>query len=141
MGSSAAFAVLFSPPVNLPFFQAAREQHGVSRWRRRCSTEDLSGAIRANPLPSFFSSESTSGNPLPSAFRQPEPGSRPEKFTVPSSKASDVAQNPYYKRDFRRNYPKTEFVTQDELAKLLIAQGGFESCVSFPTISPFLEQD
>ncbi|GAA5987480.1 hypothetical protein JCM11641_003843 [Rhodosporidiobolus odoratus] len=71
--------------------------------------------------------ESSSGNPLVASFRQPEPASRSEKFTVPSSKASDVAENPYYKRDFRRNYPKTEIVTQDELAKLLIAQGGFES--------------
>ncbi|GAA5839114.1 hypothetical protein JCM11251_003680 [Rhodosporidiobolus azoricus] len=71
--------------------------------------------------------ESSTGNPLPASFRQPEPGSRPEKFTVPSSKASDVAENPYWKRDFRRNYPKTEVVRQEELAKLLIAQGGFES--------------
>ncbi|BGP16828.1 hypothetical protein JCM10213_004675 [Rhodosporidiobolus nylandii] len=71
--------------------------------------------------------ESSTGNPLPQHFRQPEPASRPEKFTVPSSKASDVAENPYFKRDFRRSYPKTEVVTQDELAKLLIAQGGFEA--------------
>ncbi|GAA6018021.1 hypothetical protein JCM10207_002743 [Rhodosporidiobolus poonsookiae] len=71
--------------------------------------------------------QSSTGNPLPQFHRQPEPASRPEKFTVPSSKASDVAENPYYKRDFRRAYPKTEVVTQDELAKLLIAQGGFEA--------------
>ncbi|GAA5851730.1 hypothetical protein JCM8547_001188 [Rhodosporidiobolus lusitaniae] len=87
------------------------------------SATDLAERIRK----AIVINESSSGNPLPSHFRQPEPGSRPEKFTVPSSKASDVAENPYYKRDFRRNYPKTEIVTQDELAKLLIAQGGFES--------------
>ena len=40
-----------------------------------------------------------------------------------------VAENPYYKRDFRRAFPKTEVVTQGELAKLLIAQGGFQACV------------
>lgn len=51
-------------------------------------------------------SESSTGNILASRYRTPEPGSRPEKFTVPSSKASDVAENPYFKRDFRRNYPK-----------------------------------
>lgn len=45
-----------------------------------------------------------------------------------------VAENPYYKRDFRRQYPKTEVVTQGELAKLLIAQGGFESQVSFSSL-------
>ncbi|GAA5899066.1 hypothetical protein JCM8208_002993 [Rhodotorula glutinis] len=83
-------------------------------WRK------IRRAIVVNP-------ESSTGNPLASANRQPEPASRPEKFTVPSSKASDVAQNPYFKRDFRRMYPKTEVVTQGELAKLLIAQGGFEA--------------
>ncbi|GAA5929288.1 uncharacterized protein JCM15063_004111 [Sporobolomyces koalae] len=71
--------------------------------------------------------ESSSGNPLPAKFRTPEPASRPEKMSVPSSKASDVAENPYFKRDFRRQFPKTEVVTQGELAKLLIAQGGFEA--------------
>lgn len=102
----------------------------------------------------MHSRESSSGNPLPAKFRTPEPASRPEKMSVPSSKASDgqysptyskcpkphrpsltedpspfflVAENPYFKRDFRRMYPKTEVVTQGELAKLLIAQGGFES--------------
>lgn len=74
-------------------------------------------------------SNSSTGNPLPIANRQPEPASRPERFSVPSSKASDVAENPYFRRDTRRNYPKTEVVTQPELAKLLIAQGGFESSV------------
>ena len=74
-------------------------------------------------------SNSSTGNPLPIANRQPEPASRTERFSVPSSKASDVAQNPYFRRDTRRNYPKTEVVTQPELAKLLIAQGGFESSV------------
>jgi len=87
-------------------------------------------ALRAHTDPLLpVHSESSTGNPLASANRQPEPASRPEKFTVPSSKASDVAQNPYFKRDFRRMYPKTEVVTQGELAKLLIAQGGFEACV------------
>ncbi|ORY87520.1 hypothetical protein BCR35DRAFT_277434 [Leucosporidium creatinivorum] len=71
--------------------------------------------------------DSTSGNPLVRTFRQPEPASREEKFTVPASRASDVAQNPYHQRDFRRQYPKTEFVSQSELATLLVAQGGFTS--------------
>lgn len=99
--------------------------------------------------------DSSSGNPAVRTFRQPEPASREEKFTVPASKASDgafslaarsrsdwafrrvltllnnftVAQNPYHKRDFRRQYPKTEFVSQSELATLLISQSGFTSCV------------
>jgi hypothetical protein len=36
--------------------------------------------------------------------------------------ASDIAENPYYLRDFRRQYPKLEVVTQDELAQLLLSQ-------------------
>lgn len=34
-----------------------------------------------------------------------------------------VAQNQYFNRDYRRAFPKTEFVNQNELATLLIAQG------------------
>ena len=49
---------------------------------------------------------------------------------MPASRASDIAQNAYWQRDFRRMYPKTEVVTQAELATLLIAQGGFTSSVS-----------
>lgn len=67
------------------------------------------------------------GAPLVVEHRWPQPGSRPEKFTVPSSKASDIAQNPYFLRDFRRMYPSTATLTQTELATLLIAQGGFET--------------
>lgn len=59
--------------------------------------------------------------------RWPQPASRPETFTVPASRASDIAQNAYWQRDFRRMYPKTAVVTQAELASLLIAQGGFTS--------------
>ncbi|KAI5480216.1 NADH-ubiquinone oxidoreductase 21 kDa subunit [Pseudohyphozyma bogoriensis] len=69
--------------------------------------------------------EINTGNPLVVEHRWPQPGSRPEKFTVPASRASDVAQNPYWQRDFRRNYPQTAYVTQPELAELLLLQGGF----------------
>ncbi|GAA5963988.1 hypothetical protein JCM21900_005858 [Sporobolomyces salmonicolor] len=92
----------------------AHHASGEGVWDR------IRKAIVVNP-------ESSTGNPLPRDFRTPEPASRPEKFSVPASKASDVAQNPYYMRDFRRAFPKTEVVTQGELAKLLIAQGGFEA--------------
>lgn len=103
----------------------------VSPTLPRLSSHPHSSKPTRAPLthPPTPHSESSTGNPLASQNRQPEPASRPEKFTVPSSKASDVAQNPYFKRDFRRMYPKTEVVTQGELAKLLIAQGGFEACV------------
>lgn len=42
---------------------------------------------------------------------------------------SAVAGNAYFERDFRRQFPTTEFVTQSELAELLLTQGGIEACV------------
>ncbi|SGZ27078.1 BQ5605_C025g10046 [Microbotryum silenes-dioicae] len=71
----------------------------------------------------------SSGNPLVRAHRQPEPASREEKFSVPASKSSDVAQNPYWKRDNRRQYPMTEVLQQSDLSALLITQGGINSYV------------
>ncbi|SCV70069.1 BQ2448_1463 [Microbotryum intermedium] len=72
----------------------------------------------------------SSGNPLVRKHRQPEPASREEKFSVPVSKSSDVAQNPYWKRDNRRQYPMTEVLQQSELSALLITQGGINSVPS-----------
>ncbi|KAJ3517205.1 hypothetical protein NLJ89_g660 [Agrocybe chaxingu] len=64
--------------------------------------------------------EISSGLPLPSLNRYPPPGSRPEKYSTPATKASDIAQNPYWKRDVRRAYPQLSVVTQSELSALLI---------------------
>ncbi|KAH9998446.1 21 kDa subunit of NADH dehydrogenase [Russula compacta] len=66
----------------------------------------------------------SSGLPLQSVNRQPPPGSRPEKYSTPASKASDPAQNPYWKRDVRRAYPQLSVVTQSELSTLLIQHSG-----------------
>lgn len=71
----------------------------------------------------------STGNPLVRVNRTPEPASRDEAFSVPASRASDVAENPYWRRDVRRNYPKTEVLGQHELAALLVAQGGFTASV------------
>ncbi|KAJ7725831.1 NUZM, NADH-ubiquinone oxidoreductase 21.3 kDa subunit [Mycena maculata] len=64
--------------------------------------------------------EISSGLPLPAINRFPPPGSRPEKYSTPATKASDPAQNPYWKRDVRRAYPQLSVVTQPELSSLLI---------------------
>ncbi|KAN0107200.1 hypothetical protein V8E52_010402 [Russula decolorans] len=66
----------------------------------------------------------SSGLPLPAVNRQPPPGSRPEKYSTPATKASDPAQNPYWKRDVRRAYPQLSVVTQSELSTLLIQHSG-----------------
>ncbi|KAI0311985.1 21 kDa subunit of NADH dehydrogenase [Amylostereum chailletii] len=64
--------------------------------------------------------EISSGLPLPTENRQPPPASRPEKYSTPATKASDPAQNPYWKRDVRRAYPQLSVVTQSGLSSLLI---------------------
>ncbi|KAF8502169.1 21 kDa subunit of NADH dehydrogenase [Russula emetica] len=66
----------------------------------------------------------SSGLPLPAVNRQPPPGSRPEIYSTPATKASDPAQNPYWKRDVRRAYPQLSVVTQSELSTLLIQHSG-----------------
>ncbi|KAG2154400.1 NUZM, NADH-ubiquinone oxidoreductase 21.3 kDa subunit [Suillus bovinus] len=64
--------------------------------------------------------EISSGIPLAGVSRWPQPGSRPEKYSAPATKASDPAQNPYWKRDVRRAYPQLSVVTQPDLSSLLI---------------------
>ncbi|KAI0769780.1 NADH dehydrogenase 21 kDa subunit [Trametes elegans] len=64
--------------------------------------------------------EISSGLPIASVNRYPQPGSRPEKYSTPATKASDPAQNPYWKRDVRRAYPRLSVVTQTELSTLLV---------------------
>ncbi|KAK8866032.1 hypothetical protein IAR55_001183 [Kwoniella newhampshirensis] len=63
----------------------------------------------------------SSGLPIPDKNRYPQPASRPEKYATPATKASDIAFNPYYKRDVRRAYPQTSVVTQSELSSLLLS--------------------
>lgn len=62
----------------------------------------------------------STGITLQKSYRQPAPGSRPEKYaeavTMPTG---DIAENPFWKRDMRRNYPKTNVITQPHLAGLL----------------------
>ncbi|KAJ5149328.1 hypothetical protein N7448_000906 [Penicillium atrosanguineum] len=63
----------------------------------------------------------STGIPLNSQFRLPTPGSLPplsydDPVTVP---AGDLADNPYWKRDTRRNYPQLSTVTQADAVGLL----------------------
>ncbi|KAH9946980.1 21 kDa subunit of NADH dehydrogenase [Amylocystis lapponica] len=67
-----------------------------------------------------ISPEISSGLPIQGLNRYPPPGSRPERYSTPATKASDPAQNPYWKRDVRRAYPQLSVVTQPELSSLLI---------------------
>lgn len=80
----------------------------------------------------------SSGLPIQGVHRFPPPASRPELYNTPATKgalyvtfpkifmilmtlpASDPAENPYWKRDVRRAYPRLSVVTQNELSTLLI---------------------
>lgn len=63
----------------------------------------------------------STGVPLNSQYRLPTPGSIPplsydDPVTVP---AGDIADNPYWKRDARRNYPRLSTVNQADAVGLL----------------------
>ncbi|KAJ7072335.1 21 kDa subunit of NADH dehydrogenase [Mycena amicta] len=77
--------------------------------------------------------EISTGLPLPAIHRFPPPASRPEKYSTPATKASDPAQNPYWKRDVRRAYPQLSVVTQSELSALLIEHSATVESVSGPS--------
>ena len=48
------------------------------------------------------------------------PASRPEEYIDPlTAPAADIADNPYYKRDTRREYPRTLVYSQPYIAGLL----------------------
>jgi len=48
------------------------------------------------------------------------PASRPEEYIEPlTSPAADLAENPYWKRDTRREYPRTLVYSQPYIAGLL----------------------
>src|SRR2546430_11794828 len=48
------------------------------------------------------------------------PASRPEEYIEPmTSPAADLAENPYWKRDTRRDYPRTLVYSQPYIAGLL----------------------
>ncbi|TFK89127.1 21 kDa subunit of NADH dehydrogenase [Polyporus arcularius HHB13444] len=74
----------------------------------------------------------SSGLPIAGVHRYPPPGSRPEKYSTPATKASDPAQNPYWKRDMRRAYPKLSVVTQSELSTLLLDHAKAQQIIAAP---------
>lgn len=47
---------------------------------------------------------------------------QPKAFVPKDPIANDIAQNPYYGRDFRRNYPRLAVYSQEEVAGLIAAK-------------------
>ncbi|KAL1600352.1 hypothetical protein SLS59_005979 [Nothophoma quercina] len=71
----------------------------------------------------FFAidSQRSTGIPMNPQFRNPPPGgldpaTYDDPVTIP---AADIAENPYWKRDVRRRYPRLSTVTQADAVALL----------------------
>jgi hypothetical protein len=75
---------------------------------------------RINHLLAVDSKRST-GVPLNPQFRNPPPGGNdPKQYDDPTTvPAADLADNPYWKRDVRRSYPKLSVVRQPDVVALL----------------------
>lgn len=95
------------PPANhLPFQKQTLQSTGIWERIRRITAIDPN---RSN------------GVPLNPYYRWPTPGgldplTYDDPVTVP---AGDIADNPYWKRDTRRNYPRLSVVSQPDAAALL----------------------
>jgi len=68
----------------------------------------------------------STGVPLNPQYRNPPPGANPpeaydDPVTFPSG---DIAENSYYKRDMRRNYPRLSVVKQADVVGLLSVRSG-----------------
>ncbi|KAF9204403.1 hypothetical protein BGZ49_005332 [Haplosporangium sp. Z 27] len=60
-----------------------------------------------------------SGMPNAKGFRFVAPGGQAPAFVSNDPPAHDIAQNPYYGRDFRRSYPRLAAYLQEEVAGLV----------------------
>ena len=63
----------------------------------------------------------STGVPLNPQFRNPPPGALdPNSYDDPTTvPAADIADNPYWRRDVRRSYPRISAVTQGDVVGLL----------------------
>ena len=82
------------------------QSHGV--WER------IRRALAVDP-------HRSTGVPLNPQYRNPPPGANPpeaydDPVTIPSG---DIAENSYFKRDIRRNYPRLSVINQMDVAGLI----------------------
>eukprot|EP00834_Sanchytrium_tribonematis_P006701 NODE_518_length_6556_cov_0.505653.p5 type:complete len:118 gc:universal NODE_518_length_6556_cov_0.505653:191-544(+) len=64
-------------------------------------------------------------------FRYPSPGSQPT-YEAPNTEASDIADNPYYKRDGRKSSPSILTVTKQQLLQNKDASGELKEILPPP---------
>lgn len=99
----------YHTPVQLltsPLQKYTVQSHGV--WER------IRRAFAVDP-------NRSNGVPLNPQFRNPTPGgTHNENYTDPVTiPAGDIAENPYWKRDIRRSYPKLSVIGQADVVGLL----------------------
>ncbi|PYH97748.1 NADH-ubiquinone oxidoreductase 21.3 kDa subunit [Aspergillus ellipticus CBS 707.79] len=100
--------------------KAAKSASNVIAVHKKYTVQSTGVWERLRRLFSIDPNRST-GIPLNSQYRLPTPGSLPplsydDPVTIP---AGDIADNPYWKRDVRRNYPRLSAVTQADAVSLL----------------------
>ncbi|PYH40514.1 putative NADH-ubiquinone oxidoreductase 21 kDa subunit [Aspergillus saccharolyticus JOP 1030-1] len=100
--------------------RAAKSASNVIAVHKKYTVQSTGVWERIRRLLSIDPNRST-GVPLNSQFRLPAPGSLPplsydDPVTVP---AGDIADNPYWKRDARRSYPRLSKVNQADVVGLL----------------------
>lgn len=102
------------------FLNAAKSASNVIAVNKKYTLQSVGVWERIRRIFSIEPNRST-GVPLNSQFRLPTPGSLPplsydDPVTVP---AGDIADNPYWKRDVRRSYPRLSIVNQADAVGLL----------------------
>ncbi|KAI9924045.1 hypothetical protein AWENTII_003941 [Aspergillus wentii] len=102
------------------FLKAANAASNVVAVHQKYTVQSTGIWERLRRLLSIDPNRST-GIPLNAQYRLPTPGALPplsydDPVTIP---AGDIADNPYWKRDVRRSYPKLSTVNQADAVGLL----------------------
>ncbi|KAA8644863.1 hypothetical protein EYZ11_007126 [Aspergillus tanneri] len=102
------------------FLNAAKSASNVVSVHKKYTLQSTGVWERIRRLLSIDPNRST-GVPLNAQYRLPAPGALPplsyeDPVTVP---AGDIADNPYWKRDVRRSYPRLSTVNQAHAVGLL----------------------
>ncbi|EEP76071.1 conserved hypothetical protein [Uncinocarpus reesii 1704] len=100
--------------------RAARAAGGVVPVGEKYTVQSYGIWEKLRRLLSVDPNRST-GIPINAQFRNPTPGALPpQSYTDPVTiPAGDIADNPYWKRDARRNYPQPSVLSQADVVGLL----------------------
>lgn len=99
---------------------SSADEYGTDIRGQKYTVQPSGFWARINNFLAVDSKRST-GIPLNPQFRNPPPGGNdPSLYDDPTTvPAADLAENPYWKRDVRRQYPKLSVVKQPDVVALL----------------------